>query len=92
METTLLNSIQAKPQLLDDTAQFELVQNTVESFRPFVQKDGGDLELVKIVGDRVFIKLSGSCTTCTHAGQTLGSVRRKLVEVLGIPVRVVPAV
>lgn len=70
---------------------YDLVAATVETLRPAVQQDGGDLELVKIEGLRVFIKLSGACTTCTLAGQTLGGVRRKLVEVLGIPVRVVPA-
>ncbi len=84
--------------ILDDVCNsnvevpYALVAATVETLRPGVQQDGGDLELVKIEGLRIFIKLSGACTTCTLAGQTLGGVRRKLVEVLGIPVRVVPAV
>jgi len=76
----------------NEEVSYDLVAATVETLRPAVQQDGGDLELVKIEGLRVFIKLSGACTTCTLAGQTLGGVRRKLVEVLGIPVRVVPAV
>ena len=76
----------------DVDISYDLVASTVETLRPAVQQDGGDLELVKIEGLRIFIKLSGACTTCTLAGQTLGGVRRKLVEVLGMPVRVVPAV
>jgi NifU-like protein len=69
----------------------ELIAATIESLRPVVQKDGGDLELVKIDRDRVLVRLSGACTTCAFAGHTLGGVRRRLVEVLGFPVRVVPA-
>jgi Fe-S cluster biogenesis protein NfuA len=76
----------------DEQARFALIAATIETLRPGVQSDGGDLELVKVVDDRVFIKLSGACTTCTMAGHTLGGVRRRLVEVLGVPVRVVPAV
>jgi NifU-like protein len=69
----------------------ELIAAMIESMRPIAQKDGGDLELVKIELDRVFVRLSGACTTCAFAGHTLGGVRRRLVEVLGFPVRVVPA-
>jgi Fe-S cluster biogenesis protein NfuA len=69
----------------------ELIAATIESLRPIAQKDGGDLELVKIERDRVFVRLSGACTTCAFAGHTLGGVRRNLVQVLGFPVRVVPA-
>jgi Fe-S cluster biogenesis protein NfuA len=87
-DVSMLETIESS----DQEVSYELVAATVETLRPGVQQDGGDLELVKIEGLRVFIKLSGACTTCTLAGQTLGGVRRKLVEVLGIPVRVVPAV
>lgn len=71
---------------------WETVAAAVEGLRPGVQQDGGDLELVRIEGLRVFIRLKGACTTCTLAGQTLGGVRRNLMAVLGKPVRVVPAV
>jgi Fe-S cluster biogenesis protein NfuA len=69
----------------------DLIATTIESLRPAVRQDGGDLALVKIERDRVFVHLSGACTTCAFAGHTLGGVRRRLVEVLGFPVRVVPA-
>lgn len=63
----------------------------IESLRPGVQRDGGDLHLVDIDGDRIYVRLSGACTTCSLAGQTLGGVRRQLVKALGWPVRVIPA-
>jgi Fe-S cluster biogenesis protein NfuA len=69
----------------------DTIAAVIESLRPRVQRDNGDLELVKIEQDRVFVRLSGACTTCAFAGQTLGGVRRELVRVLGFPVKVVPA-
>ncbi len=72
--------------------RFRLVESVIEALRPGVQRDGGDLTLVAVEGDKVKVRLSGACTTCSLAGQTLGGVRRRLVEVLGAPVRVVPAV
>lgn len=63
----------------------------IETLRPGIQRDGGDLQLVDIVGDRVYVRLTGACTTCAMAGQTLGGVRRHLVRAVGWPVRVVPA-
>jgi NifU-like protein len=63
----------------------------IEALRPGIQRDGGDLHLVEIVGDRVYVRLTGACTTCALAGQTLGGVRRHLVKAAGWPVRVIPA-
>jgi Fe-S cluster biogenesis protein NfuA len=75
----------------DAEPHWNLIATTIDSLRPAVQQDGGDLALVKIERDRVSVRLSGACTTCAFAGHTLGGVRRRLVEVLGFPVRVVPA-
>lgn len=66
--------------------------SVLDDVRPGIRRDGGDVALTDIVGDRVFIRLTGACTTCSLAGQTLGGIRRKLMQVLGWPVRVVPAV
>lgn len=64
----------------------------LEELRPGVQRDGGDIEFVALEPERVKVRLKGACTTCALASQTLGGVRRRLVEALGTPIRVVPAV
>ena len=50
---------------------FSEVTKAVESVRPFLQKDGGDLEIVEISKkNTVSIKLLGSCEQCVLNGQT----------------------
>ncbi|TWH76160.1 NifU-like protein [Azomonas agilis] len=69
------------------------VRDIIEALRPNVQRDGGDLELVEVQGNLVRLRLKGACVGCSLAAQTLGGVRRALVQALGNPgIRVVPAV
>ncbi|MBR6324458.1 MAG: NifU family protein [Victivallales bacterium] len=45
----------------------------LEELRVHLQNDGGDLELVKIEGWNVYLKLKGACGCCPHAQMTLKS-------------------
>jgi Fe-S cluster biogenesis protein NfuA len=47
------------------------IKELLEALRVNLQNDGGDLELVKIEGNNVFLKLKGACGTCPHAQMTL---------------------
>ena len=49
------------------------VIQTLEELRVHLQNDGGDLELVKIEGWNVYLKLKGACGCCPHAQMTLKS-------------------
>ncbi|MBP5673969.1 MAG: NifU family protein [Lentisphaeria bacterium] len=49
------------------------VIETLEQLRIHLQNDGGDLELVKIEGWNVYLKLKGACGCCPHAQMTLKS-------------------
>jgi Fe-S cluster biogenesis protein NfuA len=49
----------------------ERIKELLEALRVNLQNDGGDLELVKIEGNQVFLKLKGACGTCPHAQITL---------------------
>jgi NifU-like protein len=74
-----------------DAERWRIASEVVAEMRPIVQADGGDMELVEIRGDRVFVTLTGACVGCGMAGHTLGAVRRHLMQALDAPVRVVPA-
>ncbi|MCB0755632.1 MAG: NifU family protein [Flavobacteriales bacterium] len=48
------------------------VENALESMRPFLAADGGDMELVDITEDMVVqLRLLGSCKTCNMSEMTL---------------------
>ncbi|TWA70172.1 NifU-like protein [Azospirillum brasilense] len=74
-----------------DDDRLRRIAATIEEMRPMLQNDGGDMELVEVSGDVVRVGLRGACVGCGMAGHTLGAVRRRLVEVLGTHIRVLPA-
>jgi len=49
----------------------EQIKTKLEELRAGLQADGGDLELVKIEGKTVHLKLTGHCGTCPFAMMTL---------------------
>lgn len=51
----------------------ERIREYIEKkIKPFIQRDGGDIEFVKISDDGVVeVKLKGQCTYCPSAGYTL---------------------
>ncbi len=49
----------------------EKIKQKLEELRVHLQADGGDMELVKIEGKKVFLKLKGACGCCPHATMTL---------------------
>lgn len=57
------------------------VQQVLDTIRPSVQSDGGDIELVDIVDGVVQIRLAGSCVGCMYSMMTLqAGVERMLKE------------
>ena len=50
----------------------EKVQEALDKVRPYLQRDGGDVELVEVTEDGVVkVKLQGACHGCPGAAQTL---------------------
>ena len=49
----------------------EQVKTALETLRPMLQQDGGDLEFVKMEGKVVTLKLTGHCGSCPYALMTL---------------------
>lgn len=47
------------------------VLEALESIRPFLHNDGGDIELVDIQDDTVFVKLLGNCSSCPISTSTM---------------------
>ena len=48
------------------------VKKALERVRPYLQSDGGDIELIEITDDlSVKVKLKGACHGCPYSMQTL---------------------
>jgi Fe-S cluster biogenesis protein NfuA len=50
---------------------FERVRAVIESFRPYLQADGGDVELLGVEDGVARVRLRGACGGCPHAAVTL---------------------
>ncbi len=49
------------------------VEKALEEIRPFLQNDGGDIELISIENNEVTVKLQVACTSCNVNQMTLKS-------------------
>jgi Fe-S cluster biogenesis protein NfuA len=60
----------------------ERVAEVIDGIRPYIQGDGGNIELVETQDDgTVKVRLSGACSGCPHAAMTLKmGVERTLRE------------
>ncbi len=60
------------------------VQEVIERVRPFLQRDGGDVQLVDVTEDDVVkVKLTGACGHCPMSMMTLkGGIEAELKKSL----------
>ena len=57
------------------------IEKTLETLRPMLQADGGDVEFVDYFNHVVYVRLTGACEGCPHANLTLqNGIEAKLVE------------
>ena len=72
-----------RPQLTN-IQKIRLIEETLErEVTPTLKKDGGDIALIDVDGDRVLVKLRGTCASCTKSELTLKHyVESKLRELV----------
>ncbi len=60
----------------------EKVRTALGTIRPFLQEDGGDVELVNVTDDGIVeLKLTGACATCPMSIMTLrAGIERALMR------------
>ncbi len=67
-----------KPKRLTNIQKIKLIEEALDrEIRPALRKDGGDIELVDVDGDFVFVSLRGSCVSCAASQTTLKEVVEK---------------
>lgn len=72
---------------------YDKVSGIIDNLRPFLQDDGGDIDLIEITDDMVVkVQLQGACGSCPYSLMTLKNgveqaIRREIpeiVEVVGV--------
>jgi NifU-like protein len=73
-----------KPKPLTNIQKIKLIEETLErEIKPALKQDGGDIQLIDVDGDRVMVKLTGTCATCAMSQITLKDyVESKLKELV----------
>lgn len=70
----------------------ERVERVLDTIRPYVQGDGGDIELINVADGVVQLRLAGACVGCMHAMMTLQAGIERLLKQEIPEIRVVEAV
>lgn len=57
---------------MDKNEISKIIEDTLTQLRPFLEADGGDMELVEITDDGIVkVKLLGACSNCSMSSMTL---------------------
>ena len=69
---------------LTNIQKIKLIEETLErEVRPALEKDGGNIELIDVDGNAVYVQLQGTCATCRLSEVTLSKyVQAKLRELV----------
>ena len=68
---------------------FEIVNSAIDEVRDFIKSDGGEIELIKIENNIVYVKLKGNCVGCPLSEVTLKMgvlevIKEKLPEIINV--------
>lgn len=64
----------------------EQIKNVIHKLRPYLQRDGGDIEYVDFKDGIVYVRMLGACAGCTMIDDTLkdGVEQILMEEVSGV--------
>lgn len=65
------------------------IKNVIETLRPYINYDGGDIEFIKYEDKYVYVKLSGACSGCSLIDVTLKdnvyeAIKEEVPDCLGV--------
>lgn len=88
---SIIDSVQSKDKpakkkvvKLTNIQKIKLIEETLErEIKPALKKDGGNIELIDVDGNRIIVKMRGTCATCSKSQITLKHyVESKLRELV----------
>lgn len=65
------------------------IENAIDQLRPFLEADGGDIQLVRVEDNIAKVKLLGACKGCSMSAMTLkagveDSVKKAAPEIVAV--------
>ena len=65
------------------------IQEILDTLRPYLNMDGGDVEFIKYEDKIVYVKLTGACQACLFTDDTLQnglyeSIKAEIPEIEGV--------
>ncbi len=63
-------TVEQAQKIYEKSVEEEIIE-VIDRIRPFIQRDGGDLRLVKYEDGIVYVKLYGACVGCVALDTTL---------------------
>lgn len=55
----------------NNATEKNVIIETINQLRPYLNSDGGDIEFIKFEDDYVYIKLYGACAACQFKDYTI---------------------
>jgi NifU-like protein len=87
--TQIIERVKAEPKTdvkpkLTNLQKIRLIEEIIErEIRPSLKHDGGDIEIIDIIGNRVIVAMRGACSTCKASEITLKDfVQHRLQELV----------
>lgn len=56
---------------MEEEKRIREIKKVIDKIRPFIQRDGGDVEFVSLKDDVVYVKVHGACIGCSAIDFTL---------------------
>jgi NifU-like protein len=75
---------------LTNLQRIRRIEAVLESVRPQLKRDGGDIELVDVDGKTIYVNMTGACAGCQMEALTLQGIQQKLMEELKEFIKIVP--
>ncbi|MBU1862699.1 MAG: Fe-S cluster assembly protein NifU [Candidatus Omnitrophica bacterium] len=75
-------ALKEKKKVLTNIEKMQLIQATIQKeIKPYLHHDGGDIDLIDIDGNKVYVTMKGACASCPASAGTLKHyVEKKLRE------------
>ncbi len=86
----MLTKEEAKPAGMTNLQRIKKIEAVLDSIRPQLKRDGGDIELLDVDGKTIYVSMTGACAGCQMEALTLQGIQQKLMEELKEFIKIVP--